>query len=90
MRTRRRFAISGSMNVARYVRPHVSEGHAKVEFDFEKLRKNVQLAVRQLDRVIDLNYYAIESTSRSNNRWRNIGLGLMGLQDVFFQMRLVF
>jgi ribonucleoside-diphosphate reductase alpha chain len=72
----------GSINAARYVRDGA--------FDFEKLRRNVHLAVRQLDRVIDLNYYAIESTSRSNNRWRNIGLGLMGLQDVFFQMRLVF
>jgi len=59
-------------------------------FDFEKLRRNVRLAVRQLDRVIDLNYYAIPSTSASNSRWRNIGLGLMGLQDVFFQMRLAF
>ncbi len=60
------------------------------EFDFEKLRSNVRLAVRQLDRVIDLNYYAIPSTADSNNRWRNIGLGVMGLQDVFFQLRLPF
>jgi ribonucleoside-diphosphate reductase alpha chain len=59
-------------------------------FDYEKLRRNVRLAVRQLDRVIDLNYYAIPSTSESNRRWRNIGLGLMGLQDVFFQLRLAF
>ena len=72
----------GSINAARYV--------ADGEFDFEKLRRNVRLAVRQLDRVIDLNYYAIPSTAGSNNRWRNIGLGLMGLQDVFFQMRLTF
>jgi ribonucleoside-diphosphate reductase alpha chain len=72
----------GSINAARYLK----DG----EFDFDKLRRNVRLAVRQLDRVIDLNYYAIDSTSQSNNRWRNIGLGLMGLQDVFFQMRLVF
>ena len=63
---------------------------APSEFDFEKLRRNVRLAVRQLDKVIDLNYYAIKSTSDSNNRWRNIGLGVMGLQDVFFQMRLAF
>src|SRR4029079_19045765 len=47
-------------------------------------------AVRQLDTVIALNYYAIESTANSNNRWRNIGLGVMGLQDVFFQVRLAF
>ncbi len=60
------------------------------EFDYEKLRRNVRLAVRQLDKVIDLNYYAIQSTTDSNNRWRNIGLGIMGLQDVFFQVRLPF
>ena len=72
----------GSINVGRYVK----DG----EFDFEKLHRNVGLAVRQLDRVIDLNYYAIQSTADSNNRWRNIGLGVMGLQDVFFQMRLPF
>ncbi len=63
---------------------------APFEFDFEKLRRNVRLAVRQLDRVIDLNYYAIDSTADSNSRWRNIGLGVMGLQDVFFQLRLPF
>jgi ribonucleoside-diphosphate reductase alpha chain len=72
----------GSINAARYMK----DG----SFDFDKLRRNVRLAVRQLDRVIDLNYYAIPSTAASNSRWRNIGLGLMGLQDVFFQMRLPF
>jgi ribonucleoside-diphosphate reductase alpha chain len=72
----------GSINAARYMRDGA--------FDFDKLRRNVRLAVRQLDRVIDLNYYAIPSTAASNSRWRNIGLGLMGLQDVFFQMRLAF
>ena len=72
----------GSINAARYVK----DG----QFDYEKLHRNVRLAVRQLDKVIDLNYYAIPSTAGSNNRWRNIGLGVMGLQDVFFQMRLPF
>lgn len=72
----------GSINAGRYVR----DG----QIDYDKLRRNVRLAVRQLDKVIDLNYYAIPSTADSNNRWRNIGLGLMGLQDVFFQMRLPF
>jgi len=72
----------GSINVARYIK----DGSV----DYEKLRRNVQIAVRQLDRVIDLNYYAIPSTSESNRKWRNIGLGLMGLQDVFFQLRLAF
>ena len=72
----------GSINLARYL----NEG----KFDFEKLAKNVKLAVRQLDRVIDLNFYTIPETKQSNMRWRNIGLGMMGLQDVFFQMGLVF
>src|SRR6185503_6780881 len=72
----------GSINVGRYVKDGA--------VDFEKLRANVRLAVKQLDRVIDLNYYAIPSTADSNYRWRNIGLGVMGLQDVFFQLRLPF
>ena len=72
----------GSINLSRYIK----DG----QFDFEKLNINVRLAVRQLDRVIDLNYYAIPSTADSNNRWRNIGLGVMGLQDVFFHLRLPF
>lgn len=72
----------GSLNVSRYVN---DDG-----FDFAKLRTNVGLAVRQLDRVIDLNYYAIPSTADSNARWRNIGLGVMGLQDVFFALKLAF
>src|SRR6185503_19840108 len=44
----------------------------------------------QLDSVIDFNFYPSESTDTSNKRWRPVGLGLMGLQDVFFQMRLPF
>ncbi len=49
------------------------------------------MAVRQLDRVIDLNFYPIRhGRGASNLRWRPVGLGLMGLQDVFFQMRLPF
>ena len=72
----------GSINAARYVKDGA--------VDFEKLAKNVRLAVRQLDRVIDLNFYTIPTAEKSNMRWRNIGLGIMGLQDVFFQLRLAF
>ena len=72
----------GSINAGRYVKDGA--------VDYDKIRRNVKLAVRQLDKVIDLNYYAIPSTADSNNRWRNIGLGLMGLQDVFFKLRLPF
>jgi ribonucleoside-diphosphate reductase alpha chain len=72
----------GSINLARYV--------ADGKFDFEKLARNVRLAIRQLDRVIDINFYPIPATAKSNKRWRPVGLGLMGLQDVFFQLRLPF
>ncbi|CAN94035.1 Ribonucleoside-diphosphate reductase [Sorangium cellulosum So ce56] len=77
----------GSINLARHT---ATLADGAVAFDFEKLARTVRTAVRQLDRVIDLNYYPIPSTRRSNLRWRPVGLGLMGLQDVFFQMRLPF
>jgi ribonucleoside-diphosphate reductase alpha chain len=72
----------GSINLARHVGP---EG-----FDFERLSHTVDIAVRQLDRVIDINFYPIVSARASNMRWRPVGLGVMGLQDVFFQLRLPF
>ncbi len=77
----------GSINLARHTA--IGAGGA-VSFDFEKLARTVGHAVRQLDRVIDLNFYPIASARESNLRWRPVGLGLMGLQDVFFQMRLPF
>jgi ribonucleoside-diphosphate reductase alpha chain len=72
----------GSINLARHV--------AAQEFDFDKLAQTVELAVRQLDRVIDMNFYPLASARASNLRWRPVGLGLMGLQDVFFRLRLPF
>jgi ribonucleoside-diphosphate reductase alpha chain len=77
----------GSINLARHTL-RGAEGHTT--FDFEKLARTVRSAVRQLDRVIDLNFYPIASTKSSNLRWRPVGLGVMGLQDVFFQMRVPF
>nr|WP_199589714.1 ribonucleoside-diphosphate reductase subunit alpha [Lujinxingia litoralis] len=77
----------GSINLARHTR---IDSTGEVHFDFDQLAATVRRAVRQLDRVIDLNYYPIPSTAASNSRWRPVGLGLMGLQDVFFQMRLPF
>lgn len=76
----------GSINLARHT--HLIDGQVGV--DFTKIASTVRRAVRQLDRVIDLNFYPISETAVSNNRWRPVGLGLMGLQDVFFQMKLPF
>jgi ribonucleoside-diphosphate reductase alpha chain len=59
-------------------------------FDFVKLERIVHIAVRQLNHVIDRNYYPIPSAAQSNARWRPVGLGVMGLQDVFFELRLPF
>ncbi|MCL6618804.1 MAG: ribonucleoside-diphosphate reductase subunit alpha [Thermomonas hydrothermalis] len=73
----------GSINLAR----HLDEDG---RFDFDKLAETVRMAVRQLDRVIDLNFYPIEPARRGNLRWRPVGLGCMGLQDVFFRLRLPF
>ncbi|AKF11272.1 ribonucleoside-diphosphate reductase subunit alpha [Sandaracinus amylolyticus] len=60
------------------------------EVDLAMLAETVRIAVRQLDRVIDRNHYPIETARASNLRWRPVGLGVMGLQDVFFQLRLPF
>ena len=77
----------GSINLARHT---LKNDEGEVVVDYDKLAQSVRTAVVGLDRVIDLNYYPIPSTAASNDRWRPVGLGLMGLQDVFFQMKLPF
>lgn len=72
----------GSINVSN----HVIDG----KFDFKRLAKTAKTAVKYLDRVIDINYYPIESSAASNKKWRPVGLGLMGLQDVFFKLNMPF
>lgn len=52
-------------------------------FDFAELRKIVSIAVRNLNRVIDINYYPTKETEKSNMRHRPVGLGIQGLADVF-------
>lgn len=60
------------------------------EMDWERLDETVRTAVTFLDRVVDINFYPTEQAGRSNAKWRPVGLGAMGLQDVFFKMRLPF
>ena len=57
-------------------------------FDFEALRKVTRVATRNLNRVIDINFYPTPETRRSNFRHRPIGLGCQGLADVFAMMEL--
>ncbi|MDE3106258.1 MAG: ribonucleoside-diphosphate reductase subunit alpha [Acidobacteriota bacterium] len=77
----------GSINLARHM---TQDAEGRVVFDFAKLARTVRVAVPMLDRVIDINYYPIPQAAAANWRWRPVGLGVMGLQDVFFQMRLPF
>ncbi|MGO4263513.1 ribonucleoside-diphosphate reductase subunit alpha [Lysobacter sp. TAB13] len=77
----------GSINLSHHVEMYED---GKGAFDFDKLAETVRLAVRQLDRVIDLNFYPIETARRANLKWRPVGLGSMGLQDVFFKLRMPF
>jgi ribonucleoside-diphosphate reductase alpha chain len=72
----------GAINLAR----HVTEAG----FDFDKLERTVVRAIRQLDAAIDRNAYLIPSAEASSRRWRPLGLGVMGLQDVFFRLHLPF
>lgn len=72
----------GSVNLAQHL---TSDG-----IDWEKLRTTVRTALPLLDRVVDINHYPSPESAASNPRWRPVGLGLMGLQDVFFALRLPF
>jgi ribonucleoside-diphosphate reductase alpha subunit len=57
-------------------------------FDYAEFEKTVRVAVRNLNRVIDINFYPTPKTERSNMRHRPVGLGVQGLADVFAMMKL--
>lgn len=73
----------GSVNIGAFVTPGG-------ELDWERLDDSVRTAVTFLDRVVDINFYPTEQAGRSNAKWRPVGLGVMGLQDVLFKKRLPF
>ncbi|WP_086798468.1 ribonucleoside-diphosphate reductase subunit alpha [Streptomyces caniscabiei] len=74
----------GSVNLGAFV------DRATGDMDWARLDATVRTAVTFLDRVVDINFYPTEQAGRSNAKWRPVGLGAMGLQDVFFQLRLPF
>ncbi|MGF1653479.1 MAG: ribonucleoside-diphosphate reductase subunit alpha [Actinomycetales bacterium] len=78
----------GSVNLAAHLTG--AAGDTGREIDWDRLRRTVRTAVRFLDRVIDLTYYPSSQAAASNPPWRPVGLGVMGLQDVFFARRLPF
>jgi ribonucleoside-diphosphate reductase alpha chain len=58
------------------------------KFNFQKLMEITRIAIRNLNRVIDINYYPTSETKRSNMRHRPVGLGVQGLADVFAMLKL--
>ncbi|MEV8551298.1 ribonucleoside-diphosphate reductase subunit alpha [Streptomyces glaucescens] len=74
----------GSVNLGAFADP------ATGDLDWARLDETVRTAVTFLDRVVDINFYPTEQAGRSNAKWRPVGLGAMGLQDVFFKLRLPF
>jgi ribonucleoside-diphosphate reductase alpha chain len=70
----------GSVNLA----AHLRDGR----LDQEKLRQTVATAMRMLDNVIDINYYAVNKARNSNLKHRPVGLGIMGFQDCLHEMRV--
>ena len=77
----------GSVNLARMI-CRDADGNAAV--DFGLIGDTVRQAVPLLDRVVDVNFYPTPKAAASNARWRPVGLGVMGLQDLLFEMRLPF
>ena len=70
----------GSINLVQ----HLKNG----ALDHDKLKKTITTAMRMLDNVIDINYYAVQKARESNLRHRPVGLGLMGFQDCLYALRV--
>jgi ribonucleoside-diphosphate reductase alpha chain len=75
----------GSVNLVQ----HLTDGpDGRKTIDQVKLQKTVSTAMRMLDNVIDINYYAVKKARDSNLRHRPVGLGIMGFQDCLYQLRV--
>ncbi|EXR18379.1 ribonucleoside-diphosphate reductase, alpha subunit [Acinetobacter sp. 1130196] len=72
----------GSINLVQHVRGGV--------LDREKLARTVKTAVRMLDNVIDINYYAVPQAKNSNLKHRPVGMGIMGFQDALYEMGMAY
>ena len=72
----------GSINLVK----HIKDG----TLDSEKLKATVKTAVRMLDNVIDINYYAVPQARNSNLKHRPVGMGIMGFQDALYELNLAY
>jgi len=83
-----------SIGLPRYIEEvEITDGDIstkKLEFDYEKLGEMTKMIVRNLNKVIDVNYYPIPETRNSNMKHRPIGIGVQGLADVFAMLKMPF
>ena len=79
-------------NLASIALPKFVEKDAdgKIIYNFEKLREIVKQVVKNLNKVIDYNYYPVKEAENSNRRHRPIGTGVQGLSDAFAMMKMAF
>ena len=75
----------GSVNLLNHIKR--TDDGAKV-LDHDKLQVTIKTAMRMLDNVIDINYYAVKKARDSNMRHRPVGLGIMGFQDALYELRI--
>ncbi len=76
----------GSVNLAAHLHP---KGHEKFgQLDHVKLQRTVRTAMRMLDNVIDINYYAVKKARDANLKHRPVGMGIMGFQDALHELRV--
>jgi ribonucleoside-diphosphate reductase alpha chain len=75
----------GSVNLTAHM---TTDASGKMILDHEKLQKTVRTAMRMLDNVIDINYYAVAKARNSNLKHRPVGMGIMGFQDCLHMQRI--
>ena len=75
----------GSVNLTAHM---TTDAAGKMTLDHEKLQRTIRTAMRMLDNVIDINYYAVAKARNSNLKHRPVGLGIMGFQDCLHMQRI--
>ncbi len=75
----------GSVNLLAHLKQTADGKHI---LDQDKLQRTIKIAMRMLDNVIDINYYAVDKARNSNVRHRPVGMGIMGFQDCLHVMRV--
>ncbi|RTL55982.1 MAG: ribonucleoside-diphosphate reductase subunit alpha [Rhodocyclaceae bacterium] len=78
----------GSVNLLAHLKPALSGVEGDVQLDQAKLKKTIRTAMRMLDNVVDINFYAVDKARNSNVRHRPVGLGVMAFQDCLHELRI--